>query len=380
MAFISMSAKYDLLYTPIPNAFIDFYVPTTNPTFSIIYIYAFRNCINGNADLEMKDIAKVLNILESDVLNAWKYFESINLVTTNTDDDNNFSVEFLPVPQNNQNKKVKELPTKIEVPDKNELLTKIELFNKNELLNETRGIISKTKPRYSQQEIDIYINQSEEISKLFKSFERALGKLLNHTDLEVIFGFYDWLRLPIDVIETLLEYCVSNGNRAMNYIEKVAIDWSENQINTVYKANLYVERFNISYRTILKAFGQGFRNPVDYEIEFMDTWLDTYKMPLEIILNACSKSIKNTGKPAFEYTNTILTNWNTANVRTLDAIKVYDVEFKAKQLEKNKNNAEKRTVQNFKKPKFANYKGRTWDYKQIEKLEEEYTKNKLEGN
>ena len=38
----------------------------------------------------------------------------------------------------------------------------------------------------------------------------------------------------------MLEYCVSNGKKNMNYIEKVAISWNKNGIFTIDAADKFI--------------------------------------------------------------------------------------------------------------------------------------------
>lgn len=65
--------------------------------------------------------------------------------------------------------------------------------------------------------------------------------MLSQQDMSLLFSFYDWLGLPMEVIELLLSYCTASGHTGMRYIEKVAIGWAEEGVNTVEKAAEYIE-------------------------------------------------------------------------------------------------------------------------------------------
>ena len=44
--------------------------------------------------------------------------------------------------------------------------------------------------------------------------------MLSQQDMSLLFSFYDWLGLPMEVIELLLSYCTASGHTGMRYIEK----------------------------------------------------------------------------------------------------------------------------------------------------------------
>ncbi|MCL2462605.1 MAG: DNA replication protein DnaD, partial [Defluviitaleaceae bacterium] len=69
MSNIQMTCAFDNTF--IPNAFIDQYMTKANPVFSLVYIYGLRRCMGGAGSLSVSEIGKELNILETDVINAW---------------------------------------------------------------------------------------------------------------------------------------------------------------------------------------------------------------------------------------------------------------------------------------------------------------------
>jgi DnaD/phage-associated family protein len=56
----------------------------------------------------------------------------------------------------------------------------------------------------------------------------------------------------------------------------------------------------------------------------MDKWLVTYGFPMDVITEACTRTILNTAKPTLGYADGILTNWWNSGVKTLDDIKAQD--------------------------------------------------------
>ena len=61
--------------------------------------------------------------------------------------------------------------------------------------------------------------------------------------------------MSADLIEYLVEYCVSRGRKSMRYIETVALAWTRDGVTTVEMARDASSRFSKDYYTILKAMG-----------------------------------------------------------------------------------------------------------------------------
>lgn len=361
--------------TCISNAFINNYMLDTYPTYALIYIYMQSKLQAGlYTDFDTKLIAEKFNLLESDVVNCLNYWSSQNIIRV-SNVDNDMCIEFLDLEAMIQ--------SSIETNIKTEPVTESIVLDtqKEDNIQELKTFHHKPKPNYSIQELETYKTESAEISLLFKTAERALSKLLKLSDLQIIFGFYDWLRLPIDVIEELICYCTSKEHKSLYYMEKVAIDWSENGINTVEKAKEYVGRFSNNYSKILRAVGVIGRVPVKSEIELMNKWIDTYKMPFELILLACERTVTNTGGSSLVYCDTIIKNWYDKNVKTEEDVANADIEFTKQSKDKNDKKPNKKYVNNYNNNpnKIVNYTGRTWDFDKIRELEQQYLEDKVKG-
>lgn len=332
----------------IPNIFIDKYMPKANPAYSIVYIYGYSQCIRGNTEITNSTIAAALDMLESDIVRAWRYWQTENVVIYNEETS---AVEFNAFSE----------PVPSAAP--------------------MSSVVIEKRPHYAPEEISVYIDKSVSVKQLFSSAQNYLGKLLSHNDMSTLFSFYDWLRLPMGVIEILLAYCVQNDHRSMRYIEKVAIDWAEAGINTPEKAAAHIKLYNNDYREIMKAFGQGNRNPTPSEEEFMKKWVTVYKMPIELISIACEKTIMGAGKTNFPYADSIITSWYKNNVKNHEDIKRLEADFNASKTAKaqqSKQTTQTKTTQYApKKNRFVNYEQRDWDFAELEKLEKEYLNNDL---
>ena len=86
--------------------------------------------------------------------------------------------------------------------------------------------------------------------------------------------FYDDLDFSADLLEYLVEYCVSKGSTSIHYLKKVGLAWQESGIRDVASAKQETTTFNKHYYTILKAFGIRNRAPVEKETEMMERFYD----------------------------------------------------------------------------------------------------------
>lgn len=374
MATVDTQSEYDMKITPVPDVFIDEYLPCAeNPLFVTVYIFSFRYYSVG-LELSVKDTAYKLNVSEDDVIDAWRYWQEKGIVKILDDSSENFAVEYLHIESRRQRSK------RLSATQKPKTQINAEEATKGET-KELKLVTVETAPIYSVPEIEKLQKSDKQIRYLFSVAERMLAKPLTYNEMNVFLGFYDWLRLPIAVIEVMLDYCISNNHKSVRYLEKVAMDWSDNAIDTVEEAEEYIRLFNTDYREIMKSFGLMRRDPNPKEIAYMKKWLREFKMPIEIVKEACNKTIFQIGQPKFTYADAILTKWNEQEVRTLDEINALEDEF-YKNIEQKAGKAKRQAGTDKKTAKngFNQYEKREWDFDKLMEMEQIYIDKQLKEN
>ncbi len=166
------------------------------------------------------------------------------------------------------------------------------------------------------------LKQNEDIIQLLYIAEQYLGKTLTPTETRKILFFYDELHMSVDLIDYLIEYCVGRDHRSIRYIETVAMAWKEEGITTVEMAKDSTSRYSKEYFSVLKAMGITNRNPSDAEISLINTWTRDYGFAMELIQEACSRTVLQTGQPSFPYADKILQRWKDKNIRTLGDVRL----------------------------------------------------------
>lgn len=342
-------------FVPIYNLFIEKYMIKSNPSFVIIYIYILKKSINSE-DINLEDLSKELNILASDIIKALEYWQSQNIISYKQI-NNKVEVIFFEIKEQNlQNNRDK----------------KQELDNKD-----------KT---YTDEEVTIY-SQKEEIQQLFRLAEKKLAKTLTYQDRKILIALYENYGMSLEILAILFTYCIENGKNNLNYIEKVAIDWCENNIDSLEKVETYLKVYNNDFKTIMKFFGILNRAPIKKEEDFMKKWILDYKMPMSVIEEACVRTVITTGKASFEYASSIIERWKEKNVKSLEDIKNLDNEYE-NYIKSKKEEKQKRVEQTFKpniknnygKNKFVNYKQEPLDYELLRKIEIMALKEGIEDN
>lgn len=340
-------------FTPISNIFIDEYIKGVNPAFVIVYILSLRY-FYSLGDVNTKMIAEMAGLLESDVIKAYEYWSEKNVICFEKNEDDFITIEFYDL---------KEQIIRKEAEKQAALALEKEMESKKSQRNYADKI------PYTNDEISVILNKNPEISFIFNLAEKSFSKLLTANDRNVLVSLYDWLQLPTEVIANLITYC-SENNKNMRYLEKVAIDWAEKGIDTEEKAAEYISMFNNEYKDIMLAFGIRNREPLEEEQGYMKKWIKVFKTPMDIIREACKRTITATGKPQFAYADKILKNWFEKNVQNLEDIKRVDEEFnktRKNNISNVANTSNSAPVNN--KSRFVNYEQRNVDPNKMRELE-----------
>jgi DnaD/phage-associated family protein len=182
------------------------------------------------------------------------------------------------------------------------------------------------KPTYSADELDAFC-EDDEVSDLLFATQTYLGKPLSNSDTNTVLFWYDVLHMNVDLIQYLIETCIGNGHSSFHYMDTVARNWAEDGITTVEDARKSSSAHNNTVFSIKKALGIGNRDLVESELNYIDKWTNTFGFSLDIICEACERTITATNKPSFKYTDSILTSWYKASVKSMEDVVKLDQEF-----------------------------------------------------
>jgi DnaD/phage-associated family protein len=177
---------------------------------------------------------------------------------------------------------------------------------------------------YSADEIESITQQNPELKFLISAVPNHLGRLITTNDCVILVYLYTGVGLPAEVILMIIEYCVSQKKGNMNYIQKTALSWADEEINTHEKAEEKIKRleyynsFEGKVKSVLGVASRGFS---EKEKGLIHHWADDLSSSIELVSFAYEKCVENTGKLQIGYMNTILENWHKKGIKTVEAAK-----------------------------------------------------------
>lgn len=373
---LNLNIELNKLSTNISNIFIDKYMPLANGEFVKVYIYLLRCVTNNQADISISSLADIFNQTEADILRALRYWDKIGAITLNTSSNDTIEgITFCDLKEATDCDTNKQLHTesynKINTTTKKEAASSISNRPCDNMVdfasaagNKITHLNIETRTAYTPQQMKNFYAQ-DEFSMLLYAVGTYMGDSLNSSDASTIAYFYDALHFPSDLIEYLIEYCVTNGHKSMRYIEKVALAWAENGISSVKQAKTCIDNHNEITYSVLNAFGIKNRAAGKFEQDYIKKWTDIYCFSSDLIIEACNRTLRVTHQPSFEYADSILTKWHNANVKTQEDVKLDDQKFE--QIQQNKNVKKKNTtVKTITNNKFNNFHQRNTDIDTLE--------------
>ena len=348
MNYIKVTTTYPTGGTLLPNAFVDNYMIRANGEYIKVYIYLLRMVSDG-ANFSIPCLADVLELTERDVTRALKYWEKESLLRMELKDGEISFIELLPVsgnphsPEQISNAQTAQPDSQAQsITASSTVSSQTEQFTAKKQASigaEAIPAMKTLSPAELQRK-----SEDERFSYLLYVCEMFLGKPLTCTDMNTLLYMIEDLKMSCELVEYLVEQCVSNGKKSFRYMQSVAINWYEANIQTPDEAKAYSKNFRKEYYSIMRAFGLN-QNPAPVQEEYMKRWLETDGFDLPLIIEACNRTINAINKPSFPYADTILKHWKDNHIVTLEDAKNFHVQQKAPKTFANNNN--QNTMHNF---------------------------------
>lgn len=407
MTAINISSDIATSFTTVSDIFIDQYMPKANGEFVKVYLYLLRATGSGAGIATISEIADHFSNTEADIIRALNYWASEGILQVQTGADGqimginlcSLSVSGMQAAQSNiqsavadnaaqnnfqnsvvnnaaqnslQNDVVNNVAQNISTADIRMQDSVVE-----KLKSQTTDKAASSQKEYTLDEIKEF-RKNPDISELFFIIETYLKHTLSSTDTNMVLYWLDELHFSTDLVEYLVEYCITKGHSSLRYMNKVALGWADAGIKTVDQAKDDAAAHSQIYYSVMKALGITGRNLVDSEVSLINKWVGEYGFDIELVKAACSKTISAIQKPSFEYTDSILANWRKKDVHTLKDVEVLDANFaKANKASATGSSQGTNAANGSSKPKsnnsssknkFNNFNQRNNDYDKLEKL------------
>lgn len=420
MTAINISSDIATSFTTVSDIFIDQYMPKANGEFVKVYLYLLRATGSGAGIATISEIADHFSNTEADIVRALNYWASEGILQVQTGADGqitginlcSLAVSGMQAAQSNIQSAVADNAAQNNL--QNSVINNAAQNNlQNGVVNNAaqnslqNGVVNNVaqnistadirmqdsvveklksqtpdKPAPSQKEYTLdeikEFRKNPDISELFFIIETYLKHTLSSTDTNMVLYWLDELHFSTDLVEYLVEYCITKGHSSLRYMNKVALGWADAGIKTVDQAKDDAAAHSQIYYSVMKALGITGRNLVDSEVSLINKWVGEYGFDIELVKAACSKTISAIQKPSFEYTDSILTNWRKKDVHTLKDVEVLDANFaKANKASATGSSQGTNAANGSSKPKsnnsnsknkFNNFNQRNNDYDKLEKL------------
>lgn len=407
MTAINISSDIATSFTTVSDIFIDQYMPKANGEFVKVYLYLIRATGSGAGIATISEIADHFSNTEADIIRALNYWASEGILQLQSGADGqimginlcSLSVSGMQAAQSNiqsavadnaaqnnlQNSVVNNATQNIlkngvvNNAAQNISTANIQMQDSvvEKLKSQTPDKAASSQKEYTLDEIKEF-RKNPDISELFFIIETYLKHTLSSTDTNMVLYWLDELHFSTDLVEYLVEYCITKGHSSLRYMNKVALGWADAGIKTVDQAKDDAAAHSQIYYSVMKALGITGRNLVDSEVSLINKWVGEYGFDIELVKAACSKTISAIQKPSFEYTDSILANWRKKDVHTLKDVEVLDANFaKANKASATGSSQGTNAANDSSKPKsnnsssknkFNNFNQRNNDYDKLEKL------------
>ena len=344
MKNISISTENSETYSSISNFFIDYYMTEANGEFVKVYLYLVR-LLNLERNITVAQIADHFNLTENDICRAIKYWIGRDAIRLNYDREGKPSgIVLLPLkPYYETSKRPADIVQALTVSEdadtaesyeksyaeKPAAAKKAEPVKKvivdSPFVKKERVLPEKTP--VTKEDLNDLLHD-EDFSSLVYIQQELFGRPITQRDQETLSYIYDKLNFDVDLIEYLIEYCVTMGKKNSRYMEAVAVAWYNEGIDTREEAKAQTDMTTGLVKALYKQLGIRSRYPTNIEMNYIDVWTKQYGFTDEMVEYAAEIAVNERPASAnFKYINGIIENWQKNGVQNKADVERLNKEF-----------------------------------------------------
>ena len=191
-------------------------------------------------------------------------------------------------------------------------------------------------PQYRSEDIVRRCKENGEFAVVVAEAQTALTHTLSSVEMKTLFGIYDYLALPPEVIMMLINYCVARCREqstpdhprrpSMRNIEKEAYNWVHQEILTLDQAEEYIRRQRERRDALGRAkaaVGVHGRELTPTETKYLSAWLDM-GFDEDALAIGYDRTVTNTGALKWSYMNKIMQSWHEKGLHSAEEIESGD--------------------------------------------------------
>ncbi len=173
-------------------------------------------------------------------------------------------------------------------------------------------------PKPTRAEVARRSAESGEVSFLMQEAQSKFGRGLSANESSTLLWLMDAYGISPAIIITVMGYAASVDKCNIRFIQTTAIDWANNEIDTVEKAEQYltkIEQSRSDWYLVSRAFGIEKRKATAKEEIYVDRWLHTWNFSQQMLKCAYDSCVNSTGKLSFAYIDKVLNTWFSAGIQ-----------------------------------------------------------------
>ncbi len=328
MGRVKISSNCGEESTNVSNIFIDEYMQDANDAQIKIYLFLLR-MMSANLPTSVTALADKFNHTESDVLRSLKYWENKGLISLEYDTAQNLTgihmEDIVTKSQRHYGRRKGDVVAAPQEAPAQEIPAQAIPATVVPQQVITAQVVP-AKPNYSASQLEAF-GQSEGSNLLFLA-ESYYGRPLTPPEMSTVYYIHEELGFSEDLLDYLMQYCVDNHKKDFRYMEKVAIAWNQKGIKTPKQARTETFRHDSDIMTIMRSLGME-NSPTLKEGNFISKWRGELGFSMEIILEACDRTVMATQKNRLKYCDSILRSWHENKVASREDIKRLDADHTA---------------------------------------------------
>lgn len=189
-------------------------------------------------------------------------------------------------------------------------------------------------PEYNSEQVAARGGQSEGFKVVVGETQRIFGRMLSSSELKQLFGIYDHLGLPAEVMLLLINYCVTEhrakygGARlpTLRKIEQEGFRWADFELLTLEQAEVYIHRSRErsgDISRLKRTLSIGTRELTATERKYTESWFEL-GFSIEALEIAYDRTVTQTGQLKWAYMNSIIKSWHEKDLHTPGEIEAGD--------------------------------------------------------
>lgn len=163
------------------------------------------------------------------------------------------------------------------------------------------------------------------IAYLMQTADEIFGRLTSVNDKATLLMIHETDGLPVEVIIMLMQYAAGIGKCNIRYIEKTAISWADEEINTLELAEKKIQNLTSGRSAaviVQKLFGLDEHSPTEKETAYADRWMNQWKFSTDMLRRAYEICVDAKNKYIPKYVDSVLSRWNSAGIKTPEQIEI----------------------------------------------------------